>query len=712
MSISVSWTRLLGDRRLFALLALTVVGVTLAYQRSEPYQVSLGTSRDDVVLEGFHGPEGSQAAPFRWTGARADVRLPNLWPAQPVRLDLVLSAPRPGGASVPVTISVNGRLLDTLAIGPAPHALTYVLPADTLGASGNLYLTLWTPTFTPAGDTRELGVAVSRIAVAPLDQAPFLPSLPVLATLGAFVVLLYVWLRRLAVSPNAAFGAALVAIVALTAALLLARPIITLYNAQLLFTLAVAFTASAGATRLGHFQNNIAALRWTGLLFLGAFAIRMVLAHAPGDSANFIAFKLMIAQVAQQGLASIYELDPVVGAYPPVHHYDWTLIAFFYRTFVSPDFNLDSLRLNFMMKMPTVVLDMLITVILIGYAARRRGARFALLAGAAYALNPGIIYTSAYNGQLGDPLYSLFVTAAVVALLAGRPLAFGSAAALALLTKPQASAFLPFFVIAGLCCLQVSAAWFQGGEEKAPGYVEKPEAQTGDAPPGRSRGSIRARMFSRAVQMAILGGVTTALLVLLPFLLAGTVGGMLRTVSTTIGHGPHLSANAYNIWWLLGWGNAWNIPDTGLLFGVLSYRAAGLVLLFVVANGLIAYKLWSHCDARALALLAAFAGLAFFMLPTEIHENYLFPTIPLLALCTVHDRRAWPVLAVLSATWFINLIFVDVDLVDLLNAWWPWLGAVMFPVQVVAALMNVGVLLAWAWWLVRYDSRRRLELAT
>ena len=51
-------------------------------------------------------------------------------------------------------------------------------------------------------------------------------------------------------------------------------------------------------------------------------------------------------------------------------------------------------------------------------------------------------------------------------------------------------------------------------------------------------------------------------------------------------------------------------------------------------------------------MLAGFAGLSFFVLPTEIHENYLFPTIPLLVLCAVHERRSGRAYALLSATWF------------------------------------------------------------
>ena len=730
-----AWKDVLRDGRLYVLIVLCVAAIALAYQRSEPFQLELGTHRDDYLMEGFYGPEGKSPNAVRWTGARADVRLPNLWPAQPVRLTLVLNAPWPDAtAGIPVSVTVNGRMLGApLLIGPGVSSRTFELDAATLGADGNLYVTLQAPTFTPRNDTRVLGVMLSHFEVTPTGQDPFLPAAPVLLTLTLVAALSHAWLLRLGTSRKAAFAVGVGLVILFTAGLFFARPVITLFNLRILYTLAVALLGSELTIRLGGFQFDRTACRRTALLFLGAFALRMVLAHSAGDPGNFIAFKLMIAQVAQKGVAHIYELDPVVGAYPPVHHYDWELISFVYRTFVSPDFNLDSTRLNFIMKMPTITLDMVITSVIMVYAARQRvsgplhcrgagrpggqrDARAALLAGAAYALNPGIIYATAWNGQLGDPIYALWVTLGVVALLNGRAAVFGAAAALALLTKPQASAFLPFFAVAALRYLPRSAAARPAGASLArPFFSRKNGGRMGASYPHpqplslKRRGELAAIIIRRGARRrmsnssesvrvwtrAAIGGAGAALLVLTPFLLAGTLGQMLNTVSTTIGHGPRISSNAYNIWWLLGWGRAWEIKDTELLFGVVSFRLVGLVLLFGIANGLLVWKGWNAKDRRAMLVLAVFGGLAFFMLPTEIHENYLFPTIPLLALATVHERGAWRAWAILSVSWFVNLVFVDTDLMDALSSAWPGFDAWIFPIQVGAGMLNVGVLVAW-----------------
>src|SRR5712692_8946211 len=154
MSYSVSiWKFLLADRRLYLLIVLCCLGVLAAYQRSEPYRIELGTDRDHSLFEGLYGAERSASGSLRWTDARADVRFPNLWPSQPVRLTLRLSAPRPDTrATVPAQVIVNGRALATLDVGSAVTPYTFDLDADWLDASGNLYLTLQAPTFVPPND--------------------------------------------------------------------------------------------------------------------------------------------------------------------------------------------------------------------------------------------------------------------------------------------------------------------------------------------------------------------------------------------------------------------------------------------------------------------------------------------------------------------------------------------------------------------------------
>ncbi len=720
------WLRV-ANRWLLLLVALCLLCVTLAYQRSPAYQLDLTSPVDARLLEGFYPPGLTPSGPVRWTAGRGHVRLANLWPGQAGRLTLTLSAPRQDepdpvkrGQPVAAEVIVNGQLLATLPMQAGPAEFTVDVPADVIGRGGSVLLTLQAPTFAPPNDLRPLALLVGGIRVTPSGRPAHLPPASPLLTLAVLVALTYAWLRRLggdmgpgdskslqplpgrpaptetSLPPQALqrllrFGTAeqlvfnpaalaSLALIALsTVGLLLARPFVTPLANRLLLLLAVVCLGAELIRRLGDRGLDLRTYRAVAGLLVAAFAIRLALAHTPGDEANFIAFKMMLENVTARGVAAAYEIDPIIGAYPPLHHYLMALDGHLYRLLISPALDLASRQANFMMKMPTIILDMLIAVTIMVYALRLAGGRAegrkrALAVTALYAFNPGIIYTTAYNGQLGDPLYSLFVAIGVAGLLGGQAATAGAGAALAVLTKPQASAFLPFLAVGMLRRLP-------------------------------KRDWLRAALAAGGVGLAVLA----------PFLLAGTVGHMLRTIATTVGHGPRIVSNAFNVWWLYGWGNAWEIKDTGLLLGPITFRAAGLALFFGVAYGLTLWALWrvnltpdpspdrkgTGGEVGDIAFLAGFVGLCFFMLPTEIHENYLFPTFPLLALAAAHDRRAWALSGVLAFTWFFNLVTTDVTLMTPLLAAFPTAAAAVFPFQVGLAALNVGVLLAWGYWVVR-----------
>ncbi|MHB0877199.1 MAG: hypothetical protein ACYC5O_14270 [Anaerolineae bacterium] len=661
------WLRILRQRRLYVLLAVALIATTIAYQRLSAFHLELGSAVHGSLLEGFHAPESSPSGPFRWTNGEAHLRLPAMWPGRDLVVTCVLSAPRPaadGQAAPPVAVQLlaNGRPVATWDATGSPAEYVAHVPAAYVGPGGDLDLAIVSPTFAPAGDLRSLGAIVTRLDVAPVGALPARPSTRALLGVAALVGLSYAWSRCLGAGTDAATLLAGALVVPCSVGLLLARPFTPPLVERVLFLLVVGclgseVTARLAGVRVPRSRQALAAL------FVVAFAVRLVVAHTPGDHDNFIAFKMMIENVTQNGITAAYEIDPIIGAYPPLHHYFLAISGGLYRAFVSPEFDTGSARLDFLMKIPTIVMDVVILATIVIYAVRRAGERKGLLLGAVYALNPGIIYTVAYNGQLGDPLYSGLIAIAVAGLLSLQPGVTGVATALAVLTKPQAAAFLPFLALAAL------------------------------------------RHFPHhQLQRTILAGTIAAVLVLAPFVVAGTLPHMLRTVLTTVGHGPRIVSNALNVWWLWGWGDAWNIRDTELLFGLVPYRTVGLVLFFAVAYGLVVWRLWRSGSRRLLSLLAAFVGLCFFMLPTEIHENYLFPTLPLLALAAVHDRRALYAGGILSLTWFLNMVSYDQTIVPRLTTALPGLAPLLFPLQVALALANVAVLVAMTYWIVRAPS--------
>ncbi len=655
---TVDWKTLLRDRRWVALAVLAAVLVAIAYQRPAAFALDLTSPAHGVLLEGWFLPEQGPRGPFRWTTSPATLRLPAQAAAwQPARAVLTLSAPRPEGEATPVPVEawVNGRRMQSWQVGSSPEEHAIDLEPGLAGWTGAIVLELRAPTFTVPSDLRPLSMLVEAVRVELVGEGWHWPPPHAAAIIVALTALVYLWLRSLGISKSAATLTSVVVLAASLILVLFARPwAVPLTSRALLLFVTVGLAAEATLFQPHHSPS----LRTYRLV---AFGLRLAIAHTPGDRDNFIAFKMMLENVTRYGVARAYDLDPVVGAYPPLHHYLLAAAGNLYWLLASPELDMASRRLNFVMKIPTIMLDMAILATILRYALGRTATRRALLIGLAYAFNPGIVYVVAYHGQLGDPLFTLGVLLGVAGILAGRGAVAGAGAAAGLLTKPQAAAFAPFLLIAGLRHLR---------------------------PP-------------RALARAVIAGSVVTVAVLTPFVLAGTVPDMVRTVSTTIGHGPRISSLAFNLWWLVGWGRVWSIKDTELLLGLVPYRTVGLVLYFGLAQGLIVWKAWTARRKGDLALLAAFAGMAFFMLPTQIHENYLFPTFALLAIAAVHDTRAWRLTGVLMATWTVNLITYDPTLLGGLAPGSPSQISPLFALQLAMVLVNGAVFVVWLWWVLR-----------
>lgn len=663
-NLPLPWKALFREGWLYLLLAVALIGTLLLAQRSQPFQLRLDDPIHALLIEGFFDPGETPTGVVRWTTGRADIRLPSLLPRQPVRLTVILSAPRqddpdPAKRDLPVlaTIEVNGQAVAGWQVDGSPKAYAVDLPVESVGSNGDLFITLHAPIFQPPGDLRPLALMVGGVAIEPLGNFPFFPPLALLINLCGLVVLFALWLRRLGLAERIALMLAGLLLLLVWVGLWFMRPLLIPLLNQIWIGLGIVLLASETVVWLAGGQRHYRAVT---LLFVLGVLPRLWLIHTAGDHDNFSAFKLMLENVTRDGVTAAYNIDPIIGAYPPVHHFFLAISGHLYQLLFSPDFDMTSMRLEFVMKLSTLVADTLIAVTILSYGLRKFSPKASLLATTAYFLNPGIIFVTAFHGQLGDPVYAIFVLLAVIGLLERWGVLAGGATALAVLTKPQSSAFLPFLLVAAI-----------------------------------------RHLPRKALIRGFVAGSVVSLLVLLPYLLAGTFPLLLRTVLRTIGHGPRISSYAFNLWWLVGWGNAWEIKDTELLIGSISYRMAGLLLFFGIAYGFILWRTWSAPRVERLATIAAFTGLCFFLLPTEIHENYLYPTLPLLAIAILYEPRNWLPMGLLSFSWFFNLTTTYERTLPLLLKISPTLfGSYLFPFQVVLAVSNLAMLLLLAYWLL------------
>ncbi len=327
------------------------------------------------------------------------------------------------------------------------------------------------------------------------------------------------------------------------------------------------------------------------------------------------------AAVYHGGLFNLYRVLP--SDYPPLYLsmlgivgalQDWLRLP-------QPLYRVDDPALLFLLKLFPVMGDLLL--IGVAYAWLRRDRLWRWIIPGALAVVPGLIIDSAQWGQ-SDSLMVLLVVLSLIALNHAKPLPAWCFFAIAMLIKFQSIVILPILFALTL-----------------------------------RRYGIRA---------LIMGGVLALCLIvvmLLPFALGSGLHAALTPYVGAVGEYPVATVNAFNLWYALtphqpGTALPWpddQFPDSRQFLGPLTYKQTGLLLMGAYAL-LILVTAWSIADERREFIWAASLYFAFFMLPTEIHERYLYPAVVLLLIGIAQDRRVWPLAVGAALTFTYNLLQV------------------------------------------------------
>jgi len=283
-----------------------------------------------------------------------------------------------------------------------------------------------------------------------------------------------------------------------------------------------------------------------------------------------------------------------------------------------------------------------------------------------FLLNVGYLYNTLVWEQV-DAIVSTLAFVAVVQALRQRPVGSLVWLVLALNMKTQAIIFVP-----PLLLLWVPQWW---------------------AAPRRLAQSLAA-------------GVLAQVLLLLPFMLAGTVPRILATVGGVVGFFPYVSLNCYNVWMFFF--NDFLAFDTERYAG-LTYKAWGMLGFFGAATIVLlplgmatlgklrTRRIFGPGD-YALALLSmGLIAIVFCFFNTQMHERYWHPALIFLgahALCT----RRYVLFGVCSLAYWLNLEAVIHYLGDFSH--YPNL---LFRPKLVASLFG-SVLLGGIWQLYRMAS--------
>jgi Gpi18-like mannosyltransferase len=149
--------------------------------------------------------------------------------------------------------------------------------------------------------------------------------------------------------------------------------------------------------------------------------------------------------------------------------------------------------------------------------------------------------------------------------------------------------------------------------------------------------------------LSVAAFAATVFVVILPFEWSNPVTFLSKIYFGAYSGYQYTSINAFNLWGMFG---LWQ-PD-GNLF-ILGWALFGAFAVFTV------YVLHKRFNVSGewLAVFCAFMlFFAFFMLPTRIHERYLFPAISMLALMVPFIKKARLLYVVLTGTLLVNQAYV------------------------------------------------------
>jgi Dolichyl-phosphate-mannose-protein mannosyltransferase len=367
------------------------------------------------------------------------------------------------------------------------------------------------------------------------------------------------------------------------------------------------------------------------LLGLGlAFRLVLALVVFPGQglSSDLGFFEGWATTLARVGPGAFYATASQAN-YPPGYMYVLWLVGAIGSAFGSSSEHVTLL----LIKVPAVLADIALAAIL--YAAARRwfGGRAGLVAAALYLFIPVTWYDSALWGQV-DAVGTLVMVAAIVLLVEGWSEPAAALAAFSLLVKPQDA--IIFVVLVPVLVRRHLLRRGSGPAQTLGPRLTRLNRRLGglltDNGPLRLATSAAAAALAGILPLIPfdIGRYAPASLADVPVI--GQVAGLIGLFVSDGGQFSYLTANAFNPWALVGSSSLASIAGSGgtwtadslLVFGGLQAVTLGALLLGITGL-LVAGGLLIRADRLAIILGFTLVAVAFYILPTRVHERYLFP---------------------------------------------------------------------------------------
>ncbi len=619
---------------LLILLSMALMLSWLLYQPLRSAAFTMDTLPTMLPRDGMHEREmfSDDTGVFRWTRGHAEIKLPN--PGGMMVAALRLSGgPR---QTVPVTLSTRDVSWH-FVLTPGVRTYTVLLPA---AARERITLSIMSSTIEERN--RTLGVVVSDIRLSGGGGVPAQAALVLAWATGG----VYLLLRRARLSIGMAAGIVLAAQVTVLLWQTTAGWRYGLFS-PLLGLVGLASLMAVGLERwlppaTPTQPATVKLSRRDGWIIVALIATALIARLPWLDAPDPVGDMELAARrmwfLHESGLAGSYLYG---GDYVPFRLYIlWAssyLVEVLGGSFFYP---LPDVTLA-LIKLPGLLADLATVAIIYIWSRRWCQRRPAALIAALYTLSPPVWMNVAWWGQV-DTLLMLPLLGMVMLLERASGRWSWLCWSAAMLIKPQAIIFAPLLYMATLR-LHGSRGIMHGG-------------------------AIAASLFALAC---------------VPLALAQQGPGLLEAYVGSVGRFPRLTIGAYNLWYLVT-GGAGRADDV-LLLGPLTYRMLGLLFMLTAAL-LVGIVMLRRADSATRALGAAVLALAFFLLPTQIHERYLFLTLPFLALCIAFDQRMVVPYSILVLTATINILG---DLDGFIPIITPIIQA--SPLPFISTILNLGV---------------------
>jgi len=358
---------------------------------------------------------------------------------------------------------------------------------------------------------------------------------------------------------------------------------------------------SEGKMEINFSFEKREAITVAGLLSL-SFLIRFLLFPTQGYANDLATFASWFNTAAENGPRVFYSMVSWCD-YPPLNVYFFWGFGSLARALSLHGTS----AMTYVIKLLPNIFDTATAFLIFVFIRRRLSFESAFLATALYAFNPAVVFNAAVWGQL-DAIYTFFLLLSLLLALASKPELSAVTFSLGILTKPQSVALLPLIAF-----------------------------------------MIFKKNGWRRLLTSFLAAASALFVVIIPFQWSNPITFLSDIYFGAYGGYQFTSVNAFNMWAL---GGLW-VPDGNLL--ILGWALFGAFTAFTLY---VLHKRFNVSGGMLVFFSAFMLLFGFFMLPTRIHERYLFPALSILALMLMFLKKTRLLYGVLTATCFVNQAYV------------------------------------------------------